>query len=214
MPTSRPTKDSVGSVEVSFEVAIKLDIGQNVTEVITVDTLDTVVDFLKKVFSSMVPPGALIRILKVAGYQVTRRLLRYLEGEDSSGVDVEFEVIMTKECNTTTCDNSDEISSTLYDEITSDLKASVEDGEMARAIRQEAETEGVSAFSNVTVNSDSLQVSAATVTIEEADVDETGAPTTTPGTFAPTSSSTMVGHRAVIPVAVAMYLSFSFFGVL
>ena len=77
-------------MEVSFEVAVKLDGISN----LSVDSLDSIVNVLKKVFSSMVPQGALIRLLKVGGYEVARRLLCYLEEGDSSGIDVEFEVIL------------------------------------------------------------------------------------------------------------------------
>merc|ERR1712176_674529 len=111
----------------------------------------------------MVPDGARIRLLKVGGYTVARRLMRYLQ-ED--GIDVEFEVIMDAVCDTITCERSNEIASSLYNQVTTDLRAKVEDGEVSRVIQEEAASNGVSQLTNVTVSSNSFNVTAAKVTIQ------------------------------------------------
>jgi len=198
---SKAPSESNGSVEVSFEVAVKLD---GISDV-SIGSLDSIVNVLKKVFMSMIPKGALIRLLKVGGYDVTRRLLRYLEEGDSSGIDVEFEVVMKKECSTAACDDSDAISSTLYSQVTTGLKAKVDDGEMARVIQEEAELEGVSELGNVTVSADSFMVSAAKITVEKVDVVEAEAPTEAP---TPTDSAS----TAPIMTALVSALLASFFG--
>ena len=196
-PSKSPTKKTTGIIEVTFEVAVKLDGGQNMTD-LSVASLDSIVDLLEKVFLSMVPDGARIRLLKVGGYVVARRLMRYLQ-ED--GIDIDFEVIMDATCNTITCDNSDEIASSLYNQVTTDLKAQVEDGEVSRVIQEEAASNGVPELANVTVSSNSFTVTAAKVTVQVGTT-EAPSPTVAP-TEAPTSASTMVGHSVVATIMMA-----------
>ena len=174
-PTSQPTSSTpaeLGSVDVSFEVAIKLE-GIDVSD-LDFMALEPVVKVLEKAFVSMLPEGARVRLLKVGGVAVSRRVLRYLEDSiATSGVDVEFEVTMTKQCDSAKCEDSAEIANALYDEVTADLKTKVEDGSVSSAIQKEADDEGVSQLKNVTVNSSSLKVGAAKVTVTEGTKNET-----------------------------------------
>mmetsp|Transcript_9636 Transcript_9636/g.21733 ORF Transcript_9636/g.21733 Transcript_9636/m.21733 type:complete len:348 (-) Transcript_9636:2000-3043(-) len=166
-PTTSPTVVEFGSVEVSVEVEIKLE-GIDMTD-IDPNALDKIVDLLEAVLGEMLPEGAIVRLLSVGGFSVARRLLRFLE-EPSGGVDVQFEIIMSKMCSSSKCDASeaDEISETLYQDVSSDLKAKVESGDLTTAIQKEAESAGVSQFSNVSVNASTMQVSQPTVTVKEA----------------------------------------------
>jgi hypothetical protein len=165
-PTNKPTAQAeFGSVEVLFEVAITLD-GINMSD-LDVTSLDSMVDLLEKVLANMLPEGARVRLLKVGGFAVTRRLLRFLEENATQGVDVEFEVIMTKQCDSAKCDNSEDLSTALYDEVTNGLKAKIDNGSLTTAIQEEAEAEGVSELTSVTVKVDSLKTSAPKVTVKE-----------------------------------------------
>ena len=78
---------------------------------------------------------------------------------------------MKEECSTAACDDSAALSSTIYSQVTTDLKAKVDDGELARVIQEEAEAEGVSTLGNVSVSSDSFVVSSAKVTVEKVDIE-------------------------------------------
>jgi len=155
----------------------------------------------------MVPAGARIRLLKVGGYAVARRLMRYLQ-ED--GIDIEFEVIMDAVCDTITCERSNEIASSLYNQVTTDLRAKVEDGEVSRVIQEEAASNGVSELANVTVSSNSFNVTAAKVTIQVGTT-EAPSPTAAP-TEAPTSASAMVGHSAMATITFAFLVLVSLLG--
>jgi len=169
--TPSPTVQEFGSVEVSFEVGVTLE-GIDMSD-LDITALDEVVDLLETVLGNMLPEGAIVRLLKVGGFSVTRRLLRFLE-EDGSGVDVEFEIIMRQSCSSAKCDDSesDEIAATLYDDVTSDLEAKVASGELTTSIQEEAEAAGVSEMSNVTINASTLQVGQATITVKEAKEDK------------------------------------------
>jgi len=171
LPTPSPTVQQLGSVEVSFEVGVTLD-GINVSD-LDPTALDDVVNLLQSVFGDLLPEGAIVRILSVGGFSVTRRMLRFLE-ENISGVEVEFEVIMTQTCTSAKCEDSETnaISTTLYEDVTSNLKTKVESGELTTSIQEKAEVSGVSALSDVSISADSLQVSEAKVTVKEASEEE------------------------------------------
>ena len=169
--TPSPTVQEFGSVEVSFEVGVTLE-GIDMSD-LDFTALDEVVDLLETVLGDMLPEGTIVRLLKVGGFSVTRRLLRFLE-EDGSGVDVEFEIIMRQSCSSAKCDDSesDEIAATLYEDVTSDLEAKVASGELATSIQEEAEAAGVSEMRNVTINASTMQVGQATITVKEAKEDK------------------------------------------
>jgi len=163
-----PTVQQFGSVEVSFEVGVTLE-GVDISD-LDITALDEVVNLLQTVFADMLPPGAIVRLLKVGGFSVTRRSLRFLEDDGLGGVDVEFEIIMTQACSSAKCDDleAEEISQTLYEKVTSDFEEKVASGELTTSIQEKAESAGVSEMSNVTISASTLQVGQAKVTIKEA----------------------------------------------
>ncbi|KAL7482197.1 hypothetical protein ACHAW6_007888 [Cyclotella cf. meneghiniana] len=163
-PTASPTKSRFGSVDVKFDIAVTLT-GINVSD-LDFTALGAVIDLLEKVFASILPEGAKIRLLRIGGVPVTRRFLRLLE--EVEGVDVEFEVIITEQCKDAACINSEDISAAVYEEVTSNLKAKVEDGSLSAVIRDEADAEGVSELANATVKNDSLKASVPIVTVKKA----------------------------------------------
>ena len=104
-PTFQPTVMKYGEIEVSFECAVKLE-GIQITE-IDITQLSVVVDLLVSSLRDFLPEGAIIRIISVGGISVGRRLLlRLLQDDDTSGVDVQFEVILKEKCDTAACGNS------------------------------------------------------------------------------------------------------------
>ena len=170
-PTSTPTVQQFGSVEVTFEVEAKLE-GINVSD-LDITRLDDVVAVLTSVFGDLLPQGAIVRLLKVGGFSVTRRLLRFLE-DAASGVDVEFEVIMAHTCSSAKCEDSEanEISASLVETAIPLLKAKVASGEATSAIQEKAVALGVSELSGVSISPSSLQVSEAKITVKDAQEEE------------------------------------------
>ena len=177
VPTSSPTNMKFGEIEVSFQCEVKLE-GIKVSE-INVLNLNEVVDLLVSVLRKLLPNGAIVRILSVGGISVVRRLLRSLQ-EEGAGVDVQFEIVLKEQCDTAKCDNSAEMSKTLYQDVTSNIKAKVESGELTTSIQEAATSSGVPALAKASVNASSLQVDEATVSVKkapEAPVNPNSAPT-------------------------------------
>ena len=178
--TPLPTAAQFGSVETLFEVRVTLD-GIDVSN-LNITALDEVVDLLETVFGDMLPEGAIVRLLKVGGFSVTRRLLRFLENDGLAGVDIKFEIIMTQTCSSAKCEDSeaDKISATLYHNVTSEFEEKVSSGELAKSIQAEAEATGVSEMSHVTLNASTLQVGQAKVTVKESKENKTNDPSRSP----------------------------------
>jgi hypothetical protein len=177
LPTSSPTNMKLGEIEVSFQCEVKLE-GIKVSEIYVLN-LNEVVDLLVSVLRKLLPKGAIARILSVGGISVVRRLLRSLQ-EEGAGVDVQFEIVLKEQCDTAKCDNSAEMSKTLYQDVTSNIKAKVESGELTTSIQEAATSSGVPALAKASVNASSLQVDEATVSVKkapEAPVNPNSAPT-------------------------------------
>ena len=176
--SASPTVEQFGSVEVSFEVEVTLE-GIDVSD-LDITAINDVVNLLEAVFADMLPPGAIVRLLKVGGFSVTRRLLRFLEEDSLGGVEVEFEIIMTQVCSSAKCEETEvaEISESLYQEVSSDFEQKVTSGELTTSIQEEAESRGVSEMSDVVVNASAVHVGKAKVTVKEAkEVDAPADPT-------------------------------------
>jgi hypothetical protein len=161
--TASPTVEQFGSVEVSVEVGVTLE-GISISD-LDITVLDEVVNLLESVFADMLPPGATVRLLKVGGFSVTRRLLRFLEDDGLGGVDVEFEITMAQACSSTKCNDLevDEIAETLYQEVKSYFEKNVASGELTTTIQEEAEVMGVSELSNVTISASTFGQAKVTV---------------------------------------------------
>jgi hypothetical protein len=167
----------LGEIEVSFQCEVKLE-GIKASEIYVLN-LNEVVDLLVSVLRKLLPNGAIVRILSVGGISVVRRLLRSLQ-EEGAGVDVQFEIVLKEQCDTAKCDNSAEMSKTLYQDVTSNIKAKVESGELTTSIQEAATSSGVPALAKASVNASSLQVDEATVSVKkapEAPVNPNSAPT-------------------------------------
>jgi len=169
--TAGPTVQEFGSVEVSVEVGVTLE-GIDMSD-LDITALDDLIELLENVFGDMLPKEAIVRLLKVGTFSVPRRLLRFLE-DGGTGVEVEFEIIMSKSCSSAKCDDSeaDEISATLYNDIASDIEAKVVSGELMTSIQEEAEAKGVSELSDVTINASTMWVGEAKVTVKDGKKDE------------------------------------------
>jgi hypothetical protein len=166
-PSPSPTALIFGEIEVAFEVAVKLE-GLNMTD-IDITKLDEVIDILESVFGDLLPEGAIVRILSVGGLSVARRLLRWLQEDDSassSGVDVQFEIILLKTCDDLKCDDADKLSEELYRTVTTELNEKVESGALTEAIQTQASEAGVESLKNVSISS--VKAGPASVTVKEA----------------------------------------------
>ena len=109
----------------------------------------------------------LVRILSVGGLSVARRLLRWLQEDSSSGVDVQFEIILTETCDSLKCDEADTLSEELYQTVTSDFTNQVESGALTTSIQTKAADAGVESLSSVSISS--VKHGQPTVTVKEAE---------------------------------------------
>jgi hypothetical protein len=196
-PTPSPTKAQFGSVDVKFDAAVTLT-GITVSD-LNLTALGAVVDLLEKVITSLLPANSKVRLLKVGGISVTRRMLRFLE-DAGPGVDVEFEITVTKQCDDAKCNDSESISAKAYQDVTSNLKTKVEDGSLTTAIQEEASAEGVPQLANVSIKPDSLKASEPKVIVREAST-----PTTSP-----TSASPVYNTAFAVAVLMASIIFSSF----
>ena len=169
-PTSSPTVIETGGViEVKFEVALTLS-GIDTSD-LDITSLDSVITLLETVIQDMLPDGAKARLLKVGGFSLTRRLLRFLEEENSNengGVDVEFEIIFSERCDGG--DECDDYKENLLKEanvFSTDIVQKVEDGSLSTEIQKKAAEQEIEVLKSISVSPTSLKVSApeATVTI-------------------------------------------------
>jgi len=154
-PTATPEN---GVVEVKFEAEITLN-GLNISDIPTGgDELQAMVSVLKDVLAQFLPKDAEARIISIGGIRVAqrRRLLRILQ---SDGVDVEFEVIIKKECSDASCSDSANLSSELYDGITGELGEAVSSGNLTASLQEKAAEEGVPALEKAAVKEDSFSAS-------------------------------------------------------
>jgi len=166
-PSPSPTALVFGEIEVAFEVEVKLE-GLNMTD-IDITKLDEVVDILESVFGDLLPEGAIVRILSVGGLSVARRLLRWLQEDDSassSGVDIQFEVILKETCDSLKCDEADSLSEELYQSVTNNFSVKVESGALTTSIQTKASEAGVESLKNVSISS--IKTGQPTVTVKEA----------------------------------------------
>lgn len=164
-PSPSPTALVFGEIEVAFEVEVKLE-GLNMTD-IDITKLDEVVDILESVFGDLLPEGAIVRILSVGGLSVARRLLRWLQDSaSSSGVAVEFEIILRETCESLKCDEADTLSEELYETVTSDFTKQVESGALTTSIQTKAAEKGVESLESVSISS--VKTGQPTVTVKEA----------------------------------------------
>ena len=119
---------------------------------------------LERVVLDMLPANSKICLLRFVNASDTRRLLQSLD-ESEDGVEVEFEVILTKQCEDMACKNSEDIAAMAYDDVTADLKTKVETGLLTKVIQEEADAEGLSEFATLSVKPDSLKANVATVMV-------------------------------------------------
>ena len=167
-PSTSPTEvERFGEVQVAVEMSLTLE-GISIDQ-IDLTSLDALVDVLMKAFQDAVPRDAIVRILSVGGFSVARKLLRYLQ-DSSTGVPIEFEIVMTDTCASASCDaaETDQISANLYNTIKSEVVTKIEDGSVVADIKAEADAQGVSSLSNVQINAATMSVSEAKVTVKEA----------------------------------------------
>ena len=163
-----------GVVEVKFEVAITLS-GIETSD-IDITSLDSVKKMLEDVIKEMLPDGAEVRITKVGGFSLTRRMLQEDSSEGTSlGVDVEFEVIFTETCSEEECNDAKEIEDSLLQEadaVSSDIAARVEDGSITASIQQKAVEQDIEVMKSISVNEVKVSEPSATVIIKKEQEEE------------------------------------------
>lgn len=103
------------------------------------------------------------------------RLRRYrlLEADTSTGVEIEFDVVSTVECDDVECTDADEISNQAYETMTQDMIQAVDSGDLTSTLQEEAAAADVLALASITI--DSFEAEEPTITITEGSDDDSGA---------------------------------------
>ena len=159
--TSPSIIPSIGDIEIRFEAEITLDI--DIEEVPTeAAELTIMIGVLATAINKFLPNGAEARILRIGGVAVSRRRMRYLQ----EGLQVEFEVIMKKKCETASCDESTDIVSSMVNDATTSFQIAATSGSLTTAIQTEASKENVIVLQTVTVEEDSFVSKEISVKVE------------------------------------------------
>jgi hypothetical protein len=209
-PTKKPTKqptasptvlETGGVVEVSLEITMTLS-GIEPSD-IDISSLDAVVELLTASLMEMLPEGAKVRLLSVGGFQISNRMLRYLQEENGNniGVDVEFEVLLSTVCDTEdTCNESKESLVNEATAVSTELSQKVEDGSIEETIKEKATQQDVALLKAISISPTSLQVSEikATIIIKKDSKEEI-----------PDSSSSMVTISNLLVAAAVVVFSSS-----
>ena len=161
VPTPVPTLQETPSPTVTFtnakiQVKFKAEIKLNMTDVVLVPgpELEAVVEVLEKSIEKSLSNQATVRILKIGGLPLSRRVLRSLQSADA--LSVEFEVTMEIESETTDGSDADVLSETIYITATNELQDAVSSGTLDDTLKEEAKSRGVTILENVTINKSSF----------------------------------------------------------
>ena len=194
-PSSPPSNEySNGVVEIRYEAAIKVD-GLDVSTIPTSPgaALTKLLTVLTSSISRFLPEDTMVQITSIGGVPVADigteavsrpttttstsdgRLRRYrlLEADTSTGVEIEFEVVSTVECDDVECTDADEISNQAYETMTQDMIQAVDSGDLTSTLQEEAAAADVLALASITI--DSFEAEEPTITITEGSDDDSGA---------------------------------------
>lgn len=177
-PSLRPSLyyETMKSVEVKFQAKMlfenlsREDIPQQGPE------LKTMVQVLEAAISKNLPSGSTARILKIAGILMNGLSRRRLD--DTNGVEIEFEVTKTIDCDGTNCNVALQESSAFYTSATNQLNNAILSGVLETDIEGEATILGLATLQDIQVNTESF-VASSVETIE----------VTTQGSASPSAAS-------------------------
>ena len=192
-PSSPPsTEYSNGVAEIRYEAAIKVD-GLDVSTIPTSPgaALTKLLTVLTYSISRFLPEDTTVQITSIGGVPVADigteavsrpttttstsdgRIRRYRLLEADTGVEIEFEVVSTVECDDVECTDVDESSNQAYETMTQDMIQAVDSGDLTRTLQEEAAAADVVALASITI--DSFEAEEPTITITEGSDDDSGA---------------------------------------
>jgi len=164
-PSLQPVARKNGTVEIKFEAGITLN-SINLTDIPkTGPELDKIVNILQKIISKALPLGAKTRIIRIGGVLISRRILRQMS---ELGIEVDFEITMTKTCASSECAQGVSLANTMYNTTTSKLQDAVSSGTLTTAIIAEASNKGVTILKSIAVDSSSFVAEEMVVKVEQA----------------------------------------------
>ena len=143
------------------------------------EALNKLIDVLTVSIGQFLPENTEVLIISIGGIPVTNattsdgRMRRYRLLEAEAGVEIEFEVISTLECDGADCTDADAMSSEAYETMTQDMAQAVDSGELTTALQEEAAAADVLNLASITI--DSFEADQPTVTITEGSDDDSAA---------------------------------------
>ena len=181
-PSAAPsTETSTGVVEIRYEASIKVE-NLDVSSIPTTpgEDLDKLIDVLTTSIGQFLPENTEVKITSIGGIPVAGatatsdgRLRRYRLLQADAGVEIEFEVISTLDCDDAECTDAEAMSSEAYETMTQDMAQAVDSGELTTALQEEAAAADVLNLASITI--DSFEADQPTVTITEGSDDDSAA---------------------------------------
>jgi len=197
-PSSAPsTETSNGVVEIRYEASIKVE-NLDVSSIPTTpgEALNKLINVLTASIGKFLPESTTVQITRIGGVLVVDigttgtaarystvtatttttsdgRLRRYRLLQADTGVEIEFEVVSTLECDDAECTDAGTMSSQAYETMTQDMAQAVDSGDLTTALQEEATAADVVALASITINS--FEAEEPTVTITEGNDDDSAA---------------------------------------
>jgi len=207
-----PIPEFVKSVEVKFQAKIsfenlnKEDIPQEGPEFLAM------VQVLENALSQNLPDGSSARIIKIAGILVSGLSRRRLD--DTTGVEIEFEVTKTISCDGNDCNLAIAESNTFYSSATNQLNSAISTGLLETSIEEEASILGLVTLQSIEVDTESFVASSLetkVVTTQGSSSPTVSVPQSLPSlapSLAPTSGGDLIIPSKAITGLVSLIIMF------
>ena len=182
-PSSAPSTstETNGVVEIRYEASITVE-NINISSIPTTpgEDLDKLIDVLTTSIGQFLPENTEVQIIRIGGIPIAGatatsdgRLRRYRLLQADAGVEIEFEVISTLDCDDAECSDAETMSSEAYETMTQDMAQAVDSGELTTALQEEAAAADVVALASI--RSFEFKADQPTVTITEGSDDDSAA---------------------------------------
>jgi len=204
-PSLSPSSESSnGVVKIRYEAAIKV----NNLDISSIPTspgaaLTQLINVLTNSISKFLPEDTTVQITSIGGIPVANvgttigtgtststitvaatgttdgRLRRYRLLQADTGVEIEFEVVSTIECDDVECTDAENVSNQAYETMTQDMAQAVDSGDLTTTLQEEAAVADVVALASIAI--DSFEAEEPTVTVTKGSDDDSGAGVLSPG---------------------------------
>jgi len=160
-----------GSVEIMLKAKIRLQNLEQSDIPSPGPKLRKMVKLLVKSILQFLPTNLTATVLSIGGIPISRRF-SHRQLTTHTGLDVQFEVTMKKECDKDYCSGEKKSAEAMYNKIASDFEKAVTSGSLTSMIQQEADLIGLVLLSDASVDAESFQALEKKVTINVSSQDD------------------------------------------